>query len=432
MKGALVAAVEKESLAAGLGLEAGDRIVSVNGKPLQDLIQFQFEWAGEKVFLEIEKESKEIEFYEIDKEYDEQLGVVFAQAVFDGLKTCRNKCLFCFVEQMPAGMRPSLYLKDDDYRLSFLQGSYITLTNLEKEDLERISKEHLSPLYVSVHATIPQVRKRLLQNPRAAHIVEMMQELSAQGIEFHTQVVLCPGINDGHVLAKTYQDLSKIAGVKSIALVPVGLTQFRDGLPELKRYSRAEARQVVFFAQSKWEESRKNRGSAFIWPSDEFYLIAGEPIPSYESYEEFPQLENGVGLIRIFWERFARLKLPTRIEKPAEYTLVTSVSGEYALKPVVASLNSIEGLKINCLVIKNRFFGPSVTVSGLLTGECLLRGLEGTIPHSKVLIPNVMLKDQENRFLDDLSVDEVARKLNIELIPVPVNPECLIATIVTA
>jgi len=421
MNYAVIAGVRQNSLAAELGLEAGDRLVSVNKKPVNDLIQFQFEWAGEEVLLEVEKKSGERQIFEIEKEYDETLGAEFDQAVFDGLKLCRNKCVFCFVDQMPAKMRPSLYIKDDDYRLSFLQGSYVTLTNLNGSDLERIKNEHLSPLYVSVHTTVPVMRVKMLQNPNAGKIIEILQDLSGAGIEFHTQVVLCPGLNDGDHLERTCRDLSAIEGVKSLAIVPVGTTRHREKLPEIKAVDAQLAAQLIDWVRKKQQEYKKVRGTNFVWLSDEFYLLSEREIPSYRSYEDFPQLENGVGMVRTLWEDFDRLTLPASMSPVREVFFATGVSGRPAVLPVIAMLNTISGLRINLKTITNSFFGPSVTVTGLLTGKCLISGLAGIKPHSTVFIPSVMLKSGEGKFLDDLTPQEVADKLQVQLVTVPVD-----------
>jgi len=426
MIGAIVAGVNENSIAFEMGIQEGDKIVSINHKPLLDLIQFQFEWGEEEVLLEIEKATGEKVLFEIEKEYDEQLGVIFNQAVFDGIKLCRNKCLFCFVDQMPGGMRSSLYVKDDDYRLSFLQGGYITLTNLAKMDIERIIGEKLSPLYVSVHTTVPELRRKLLNHPDAGKIVDLLTELSQQGIEFHTQVVLCPGLNDGEALDITFQDLSAIDGVRSIALVPVGITAHREGLPDIRRYNLEEARSIIDWANTKQQECIKQKNSAFIWPSDEFYLVAKRELPDYRQYEDFSQLENGVGMVRLFWEEFGRIILPKSTKKPVKYICVTGESGKYVLSPVVKRLNSIEGVQLVLKVIQNRFFGSTVTVTGLLTGECLLAGLKDIPPCSRVLIPDIMLRGQEGRFLDNITVDDLANQLDIELISIPAEPQSFV------
>ena len=428
MTAAVIAEIEPGSLAEELGLKAGDKIISVNGKKVRDIIEFQFEWAGEEIELAIERDG-ESQIFEIDKDYDEPLGVVFASAVFDRIKVCQNKCLFCFVDQMPFNMRQSLYIKDDDFRLSFLQGSYVTLTNLKKEDIERIKKEHLSPLYVSVHATDSELRARLLQNPRAGQLLPLMKDLARAGIEFHTQVVLCPGINDGQYLERTYEDLLKIKGVRSLAIVPAGITKYRENLPEIRLFTSREAREIIAWVHEKQRECQKKRHSNFVWLSDEFYLAAGEVLPGYNTYEDFPQLENGVGMVRLFWQEFSELTLPEQVRPERNITLVTGVSGRYALEPVVEKLNQIKGLHLALKVVVNEFFGPTVTVTGLLTGRCLLSGLKGLEPGTEVFIPSVMLKTQEGRFLDDLRPVDIEERLGVRITIVPVKASALLEKI---
>lgn len=413
--------IEPDSLAQELGLAPGDRICRVNGREVLDLIEFQMEWAGDEAVLEVEKADGQRQVFEIEKDYDEPLGVVFEQAVFDGIRVCRNKCLFCFVDQMPERLRPSLYVKDDDYRLSFLQGSFITLTNLSTEDLERIKRDHLSPLYVSVHTTDPRLRREILKNPRAGELLGVISGLAQAGIEFHTQVVLCPGLNDGPYLVKTFEDLFKQKGILSLAIVPVGLTGFREGLPNLQTFDQAGARQVLEWIHSRQDLCRREKGTAFIWASDEFYLQAGLEFPPWDSYEDFPQLENGVGLVRLFWEELAREKLPARLQPEREMTIATGVSGGRVMEPVIERLKAIKGLTLNLKVLENTFFGPSVTVTGLLTGSCLLEGLADLPEGSTVVIPQVLLESREGRFLDNLTPRQVAEQLKLRILTAPVS-----------
>lgn len=429
MQGGEVIYVEEGSLAEQLGITVGDRILKINDKIIEDLICYQIEWAGEQVLLEVHKNNGEQAVFEIEKEYDESLGVHFQEAIFNGLKTCRNKCIFCFVDQMPPKMRPSLYLKDDDYRLSFLQGSYVTFTNLAKDDLERIKKEHLSPLYVSVHATDPELRSRMMKNPQAGKVLEIMEELAEAGIEFHTQIVTCPGINDGVVLEQTYQDLRKIEGVLSLAIVPVGLTGFRRDLPELRTFRQDEAIRLLNWAEQKQKYELEQRESCFLWPSDEFYLIGGREFPSLEIYEDFPQLENGVGMVRLLWDEFAELSLPAQVKRQQEIIFATGMSGFRVLKPLVERLNHIFGLKVVLLAVANQFFGSSITVAGLLTGSCFLAGLKDVPKGSVVFIPECTVQSGNGKFLDDLTPDEVGDTLGIKLITVPAKAEQIWAKI---
>lgn len=423
MQGAEIVFVEEGSLAEELGITAGDRLCKINHKVIEDLITYQIEWAEEQILLEVCKRNGEHVIYEIEKNYDEPLGVHFQRAVFCGLRTCRNKCVFCFVDQMPPKMRPSLYQKDDDFRLSFLQGSYITLTNLSPEDLDRIKREHLSPLYVSVHTTDAALRTRLMKNPQAGNILEIMQELTEAGIEFHTQVVACPGINDGEALQKTYEDLRRINGVISLAVVPVGLTGFRRGLPDLRVFRQDEAARLVEWVEQKQELELPERGSRFIWPSDEFYLLSGRDFPVYESYEDFSQLENGVGMVRLLWDEFARLALPAELDGPRGIVFATGISGVPVLKPLVERLNKIKGLQVTLQAVPNTFFGPTITVAGLLTGSCFLAGLKNLAPGTIVFIPESTVKSGDGKFLDDLTPAEVGEALGIRLFTVPIEAQ---------
>lgn len=429
MQGAEIIEIEAGSIAEALGLTLGDCITKINGKQFADLIEFQWEWAAEEILLEIKKVNGKMELLEIEKEYDEPLGAQFKEAVFDRIKPCANKCIFCFIEQMPKQMRSSLYIKDDDYRLSFLQGNYITLSNLRKEDIERIKQEHLSPLYVSVHTTDPQLRIKMMKNPQAGKTMEIMEDLSKEGIEFHTQVVACPGINDGEILEKTYQDLSKLTGVLSLAVVPVGLTIYRHNLPEIRLYQKEDARQLVEWLEKTQQREVKNRGSRFIWASDEFYLLADLPIPSAEAYEDYSQFENGVGMVRHFWEDWREVSLPLAVSSALEISFVTGRLGQRVLKPIVDRLNSLKGLKIKLVAIPNTYFGSTVTVTGLLTGSCLIQGLQDIKKGSIVFIPETLVQSGNGKFLDDLTPFDVAKTLGIELHVVPVEAQKILTKI---
>jgi len=430
MREAEIIAVDAGSLAEELGLTTGDSIIKINQNGFTDLISFQWEWAAEEVLLEIKRENGTTEVFEIEKDYDEPLGVHFKEAIFDQIRACANNCIFCFVQQMPPRMRPSLYIKDDDYRLSFIQGNYITLSNLDKDDLSRIKREHLSPLYVSVHTTAPELRRKMMKNPRAGEVLPIMEELSSVGIEFHTQVVACPGINDGKSLEKTYQDLRKLVGVLSLAVVPVGLTTYRHNLPKISLYEKEEASRLVAWVEKIQKIELAKGGSRFIWASDEFYFLAGLTIPLAEAYEDYSQLENGVGMVRYFWDQWQEVRLPLAIEPAREIFFVTGKLGEKVLKPVMDRLNSIQGLKVRSLSLTNTFFGPSVTVAGLLTGSCLLQGLKDLKKGSIVFLPEAMVQSGNRKFLDDLTPNEVAQTLGIQVVVVPVDAEKVLAKII--
>ena len=420
--GAVIADVYPDSIASRLGLEPGDRIVTLNGEKAADLIQFQWAWAGEEVRLEVETGSG-IKQHIIHKQYDEGPGIRFEQAVFDGVRLCANRCVFCFVDQMAPGCRESLYVKDDDYRLSFLQGSFITLTNLAEKDLQRIEAEKLSPLYVSVHATDPLIRSRLLGRKEPDRLKQVMARLGAAGIAFHCQIVLCPGYNDGDALFRTVEDLGRLKGVLSASVVPVGITRFRQGLPPLRQVGGAEAEGLIAWLEPVQKRYLQEKGTRFIWLSDEFYILAGQAPPQAGTYEDYPQWENGIGLVRGFLEEAGQCPLPEAVTPERSLFLAGATSPMKALAPLWGRLKEIKGLKLTLLPLENCFFGPTVNVSGLLTGKCLLQGLgqHGLPPGTAVYLPDVMLRDKGDRFIDGLTVSEVSGRLGLNLVFLPPN-----------
>lgn len=410
----IIAGVVPGSIAAELELKPGDVLVAVNDKPVSDIIDLSFALADEYVELLVARQDGEQELLAIEKDCDEDLGLEFESAVFDRVRSCANKCLFCFVDQMPAGLRESLYVKDDDYRLSFLYGNFITLTNLTRTDLDRIRRLHLSPLYVSVHATDGAVRARLLGNKRAAAIMDQLKELADMGTELHTQVVLCPGHNDGAVLGRTIADLYALRPhVSSLAIVPVGLTRHRPAACEpLRTFTRDEARAVVVQV-AKWQQrSRQETDEGFVYLADEFYLAAGEAIPPYEEYDGFPQLENGVGLVRSFLADWEDAKpAGAGYPEPFHLDVVCGRSAAVVLEPLLAGL-SVANLKVRLVPVTNEFFGASVTVTGLLTGGDIISALAALPgPRDGIIIPGVALRKGENVFLDGLTPEAVADRL---------------------
>jgi len=420
MREIIIDSVDPESIASRLLLLPGDRIVSLNGRIPADLIQFRWEWAGERVRLEVQTKVA-IKRFTIHKGYDEGFGAQFERPVFDKLRTCANRCVFCFVDQMPPGCRESLYIKDDDFRLSFLQGSFVTLTNLSARDRERIENEKLSPLYVSVHATEPGVRGLLLGNKKPDRLMETMTRLSEAGIEFHCQVVLCPGYNDGEVLQRTVEDLSSLRSVLSLAVVPVGLTRFREGLAEIRPVSAGEARTLTAWAAQLQERFLNERGTRFIWLSDEFYILAGQELPDGEDYEDYSQWENGVGLVRGLLDETERYALPEALPREQCLYLAGGTAAMKALAPLWDRLSNIGGLSLKLLPLENRFFGPSVNVSGLLTGKCLIEGLgsAGLPAGAAVYLPEAMIRDTGDRFLDGMTVSEASARLGNRLVFLP-------------
>jgi putative radical SAM enzyme (TIGR03279 family) len=420
---ALITAVLPGSIAAEMGLEAGDRLVSINGDRPRDLIDYQFLCADEVVELEVLDGSGKLHGLQIEKEYDEGLGLEFDTALFDGLIQCNNRCPFCFIDQQPPGKRESLYLKDDDYRLSFLYGSYLTLTNLSQKEFDRIAQMHLSPLYVSVHATEPEIRTRLLKNPRAGQLIDQLRWFQAQRLQIHAQVVLCPGINDGEHLTQTLTDLAEfhqgeIPAVASVAVVPVGLTRFRPDQDELVPVSREKAQEIIAQVQALQERFRRQLGATVVWLADEWFLLAGQELPPESHYEEYPQIGNGVGSIRLFLKEFEQATLPPAIAIPRRLTWVVGNAVELAFQPIVQRLNQVEGLQVQMVAIASEYWGQTMTVTGLLTGQDILKALQNHDLGHAVLLPSLMLKQGDTRFLDDMTVDDLATQLRTPIIPV--------------
>lgn len=411
----IIARVLPDSIASEVGLEPGDLLVEVDGEKIRDIIDLSFALADENVELLIEKKNGEQELLEIEKEYDEDLGIEFESAVFDGVRRCANRCIFCFVDQMAPGMRESLYVKDDDYRLSFLYGNFVTLTNSSPQDMDRIRRLHLSPLYISVHTTNGALREKMLNNKNAGKIMTQLDTLITSGIEMHTQIVLCPTINDGNELEKTIEDLFALhPNVLSMAIVPVGLSRYRENCYSLQVFTPEQAFDVVAMV-NKWQEKcRKKRGTSFVYLSDEFYLTAGCPIPEYDFYDGFPQLENGIGLIRNFlheWEEKSIIE--DGYKTPNHLDVVCGVSAQKIIGPLLDAVK-IPNLTIRVLPVENHFFGTDITVSGLLTGQDILAALAQTDGvRTGVIIPGTALRKGEGIFLDNMTLEELEGKAGV-------------------
>ncbi len=423
---ARITKVLPDSIAAEIGFESGDAIVAINGTRPRDLIDYQFLCADEVLELEVLDATGKTHSLEIEKDYDQDLGLEFETALFDGLIQCNNRCPFCFIDQQPPGKRTSLYLKDDDYRLSFLYGSYLTLTNLPEREWQRIEQMRLSPLYVSVHATEPEVRIRLLKNPRAGQILQQIKWFQERRLQIHAQVVVCPGINDGKHLEQTLKDLAsfhtgEVPAVASVAVVPVGLTRFRPPEDELIPVTREKAQEVISQVQMLSQQFRQQFGSSVVWLADEWFLIAGEELPSESEYEEYPQIDNGVGSIQLFLKQFATVAaelLPPKVYPQRKLTWVVGNAVEKAFQPILKRLNFVEGLEVNMRALCSDYWGQTISVTGLLTGHDLLINLEGQDLGDGILLPNVMLKNGELVFLDDMSIEELAGRLNTKIFPV--------------
>lgn len=430
---ALITQVSPDGLGREVGLEPGDQILRINGKQLTDLIQYYLEECSDRLCLEVEKSSGEIRQIQVEKDEEQGLGVTFSSAVFDSIKRCRNRCVFCFVDQMPPDLRSTLYIKDDDYRLSFLQGSYITLSNLEAEDWHRIKKERLSPLYISVHSTEPAVREELFGNAKIRDILTPLQKLAAWGIQMHTQAVIVPGVNDGDSLRKTIMDLGRLwPAVRSLAIVPVGLTKYRQKLPELRKFTTEEARWVLDLVHQAQQRFLSDFGSRLVFAADEFYLQAQESFPTPAEYEDLWQLENGVGLWALFKEEFlsalAAGSAKRRQPKGGDFLLLTG-TGVAVLWPELIRSFAADYPEVNIEVrpVPNHFFGEMVTVTGLVTGEDIIKELKnkGVKEGQTILIPQVMLRQGETVFLDGTNLQGIREALssvrNLTIKTVPVN-----------
>jgi putative radical SAM enzyme (TIGR03279 family) len=420
---ARITRIVPDSIAAEIGFEVGDRLVSINGEKPRDLIDYRFLIADEFLELVVLDAHDRLHEVEIEKDYDEDLGLEFETALFDGLIQCNNRCPFCFIDQQPPGKRESLYFKDDDYRLSFLYGSYLTLTNLSQREWERIERLRLSPLYVSVHATNPEVRSRLLKNPRAGQILDQLAWFQARQLQIHAQVVVCPDLNDGEILRETIRDLvrfypGEIPTVTSVAIVPVGLTRFRPDQDELRPVTPADATAVIELVQSLQEEFLERFGTRFAWLADEWFLIAGQDLPPASFYEDYPQLENGVGSIRSFLSAFEALSptLPSQLSPDRHLTWVVGNVVAQAFQPIQARLNQIQGLQVDVVGIASRYWGQDLTVTGLVTGQDLLETLSDRPCGEAILLPSVMLKHGETCFLDDRTVAELEQELQVPIL----------------
>ena len=420
---AVVASVEPESIGEELGFQPGDRLLSINGVRPRDLIDFQILQGGEELTLEVEDPDGSLHVVELEKDPDDSLGLAFTEALFDGLRQCNNRCPFCFIDQQPPGHRRSLYVKDDDYRLSFLYGSYLTLTNLTEGDWQRIEEQRLSPLFVSVHATEPELRSQLLRNPRAGELLQQLRWFAERRLQIHAQVVVCPGVNDGEALQRTLRDLATFGSgdwpaVLSTAVVPVGLTRFRPAGDALRPVTPATAAAVIDQVEPLQAMFLQTLGSRFAWLSDEWYLMAGRPLPPRPDYEDLPQRENGVGSIRGFLEELERAtrRLPEAVPGPRRLSWVVGQLVADALAPVVERLDAVSGLELILHGLPSPYWGQDQVVTGLLTGSDLIEGLAGRDLGERLLLPRVMLRQGEEVFLDDLTLDAVRAAL-----PVPIE-----------
>lgn len=414
----LIGKVLPGSIAEELEIEPGDEVLAVNGQEIEDVFDYHYLTNDDYVELLIRKPDGEEWELEIDKDYSEDIGIEFENPLMDEYRSCHNKCIFCFIDQMPKGMRDTLYFKDDDSRLSFLQGNYVTLTNMSDHDIDRVIKYHLSPINISFQTTNPELRCKMLHNRFAGDIFPKVDRLYEAGIEMNGQIVLCKGINDGEELERSIRDLSKyIPHLRSVSVVPVGLSKFRDGLYPLEPFTKEDALATLAII-SKWrKELYEQYGLHFIHASDEWYILAGLEIPEEEEYDGYPQLENGVGMLRLL-ETEVTDELNGRIgdDRVRRVTIATGkLAQPYIQKCVSLIQEKYSQSEADVKSITNEFFGEMITVSGLITGQDLIRQLSGQDLGEELLIPCNMLRSGENVFLDDVTVIDVENKLNVKI-----------------
>ena len=415
----VIAKILPGSIAEELELEPGDVLTAVNGQPIEDVFDYRYLINDENITLLVEKKNGELWELEVEKEYEDDLGIEFENGLMDEYRSCSNRCIFCFIDQMPPGMRETLYFKDDDSRLSFLQGNYVTLTNMSQEDIDRVIHYHLEPINISFQTMNPKLRCKMLHNRFAGDALKKVDRLYEAGITMNGQIVLCKGVNDGDELEYSLQKLSAYAPVlQSVSVVPVGLTKFRDGLFPMEPFTKEDAKKVLSQIHRWQAKMMEEYGSHFIHASDEWYILAEEELPDEESYDGYLQLENGVGMLRLLLTEVEEaLKDRPGDDRNVHLTIAT---GKLAAPYISACADMIRhkypGVRADVAVIKNRFFGESITVSGLITGQDLREQLAGKDLGERLLIPCNMLRSGENIFLDDMTVEELSEALNTRIV----------------
>ncbi|AZV56241.1 DUF512 domain-containing protein [Clostridium sp. AWRP] len=416
-----IKAIKSESIAEEMGIEKGDCLLSINGEKVKDIIDYKFLISDEYIKVEIEKQSGEVWDLEIEKEYDEELGLEFEEPIIDKPKSCHNKCIFCFIDQMPKGMRDTLYFKDDDSRLAFLQGNFVTLTNMNDEDIDRIIKYRISPINVSVHTTNPELRIKMINNKFAGNIYTLLKRLTQNGIKINCQIVLCPGINDGAEFKRTVEDLYRLYnGVTNVSVVPVGITKYRQNLSELSRYDKNSASKQLKIAEELQRKYIGEIGTPFVRLSDEFYLVSETKIPNCNFYENYSQLEDGVGMVRIFRDNIASQLESLNKGARGSFTFLT---GELAYNEIKDAAEKImensPDIIIDVKKIINNFFGHTITVAGLITARDIIEQLKYKTLGKNIVIPECMLRkgyelsnSDKRVFLDDITLDELEKSLS--------------------
>lgn len=420
-KGHVIKQVLPGSIAEELEITPGDRLIEVNQQRIADIFDYQYYIEDEYVELLIEKPHGEQWLLEVDKDEDEDIGIVFDNGLMDEYRTCHNQCIFCFIDQMPKGMRETLYFKDDDSRLSFLQGNYVTLTNMSDYDLERIIRYHLSPINISFQTMNPSLRCKMLNNRFAGEALKKVDRLFEAGITMNGQIVLCKGVNDGEELIFSIQEMQKyIPCLESVSVVPVGLSKYREGLYPLEPFTKEDAKEVLKIIHGFQAKAFKDHGMHFIHASDEWYILAQEELPAEENYDGYLQLENGVGMLRLLINEFKSaleeaVKLKEQFHKRNTVSLATGRLAYPYLKEMAAQMmKEFPGLIIQVFAIRNDFFGEMITVSGLLTGQDIVRQLKGKDLGERLLLPINVLRSGEEVFLDDMTLEELEKALQVK------------------
>ena len=414
----IIKAVEPLSIAEELGIEAGDKLISINDNVIEDVFDYHYLVNDEELVVLIEKADGEEWELEIEKDYEEDLGITFEQGLMDEYRSCRNKCIFCFIDQMPKGMRETLYFKDDDSRLSFLQGNYITLTNMSDHDVERMVQYHLEPINISFQTTNPELRCKMLHNRFAGDALKKVDKLYEGGVHMNGQIVLCKGVNDGEELERSIRDLTKyLPYLQSVSVVPVGLTKYRDGLYPLEPFSKEDAIKVLDTIENWQKKIYEEYGLHFIHAGDEWYILAEREMPEEERYDGYMQLENGVGMLRLLMNEFDEALADLEgDERKAEVSIATGKLAYPFLQKMIEKLQvKFPNVKVHLYWIRNDFFGETITVAGLITGQDLIAQLKGRELGSKLLLPCNMLRDGEEVFLDDVTLTQVKESLQVEI-----------------
>ena len=429
-EGQLIVGVEKHSIAHKLRIKKGDRLLSVNGRKIEDVFDYDFLIADSRISLEVLKAGGKIKSFEFEKDESTDLGLIFASSLMDDYKSCANRCIFCFIDQMPPGMRDTLYFKDDDSRLSFLQGNYITLTNMKEADIDRIISYRMEPINISVHTTDPALRCEMLKNRRAGAVLSFIDKLYEARIKMNGQIVLCKGINDGEHLKRTVSDLLRYAPVmESVSVVPVGLTKYRENLYPMEPFTKEDACGVIDIIEGFQKEIFPEKGIHFIHASDEFYLLADKDLPEEERYDGYLQLENGVGMMRLLLEEFEdelKMRINEGFKAPGRsISLATGFLAAPFMEKLSSKFTKAFGGNIQICPIRNDFFGDKITVSGLICGCDIINQLKGKALGDELLIPVNMLRAGEEYFLDDVTVKELEEKLDVKVTAVPRSGQAL-------